>query len=98
MVIIYICFFRFAAKCANQKRSTKGSELRILQLTRNLLSSLEFIFQAVGFDLVAISFSSVLALGAIWLLSSFFEEDDDDQDGGGLGSPVYVPAYAGNPT
>ncbi len=51
----------------------------------------------MGLDLVAISFSSVLALGAIWLVSSFFEEDDDDQDGGGLGSPVYEPAYAGNP-
>jgi len=52
----------------------------------------------VGFELVAISFSSVLALGAIWLVSSFFEEeDDDDQDGGGLGSPVYEPAYAGSP-
>ena len=51
----------------------------------------------MGFELVAISFSSVLALGAIWLLSIFFEEDDDDQDGGGLGSPVYEPAYAGSP-
>ncbi len=50
------------------------------------------------FDLVALSFSAVLALGAIWLISSFFEEDDDDQDGGGLGSPVYSPAYAGNPS
>ena len=40
----------------------------------------------------------MLALGAIWLVSSFFEEDDDDQDGGGLGSPVYEPAYAGSPT
>ena len=39
----------------------------------------------------------MLALGAIWLVSSFFEEDDDDQDGGGLGSPVYEPAYAGSP-
>ena len=48
-------------------------------------------------DLVAISFSAVMALGAIWLISSFFEEDDDDQDGGGLGSPVYAPAYASNP-
>ena len=51
----------------------------------------------MGFDLVAISFSSVLALGAIWLVSSFFEEDDDDQDGGGLGSPIYEPVYASNP-
>ena len=49
----------------------------------------------MDFDLAAISFSTVLALGAIWLVSSFFEEDDDDQDGGGLGSPVYEPAYAG---
>ncbi len=50
-------------------------------------------------DLVTISFSAVLALGAIWLVSSLFEEeDDDDQDGGGLGSPVYAPAYAGNPS
>ena len=39
----------------------------------------------------------MLALGAIWLVSSFFEEDDDDQDGGGLGSPVYESAYAGSP-
>ena len=51
----------------------------------------------MGFELVAISFSSVLALGAIWLVSSFFEEDDDDQDGGGLGTPIYEPAYAGSP-
>ena len=51
----------------------------------------------MGFELVAISFSSVLALGAIRLVSSFFEEDDDDQDGSGLGSPVYEPAYAGSP-
>ena len=52
----------------------------------------------MGFDLVTISFSSVLALGAICLVSSFFEEDDDDQDGGGLGSPVYEPAYAVSPS
>ena len=54
-------------------------------------------FLAVEFDLVAIWCSSILAIGAIWLVSTFFEEDDDDQDGGGLGSPVYEPAYAGNP-
>lgn len=51
----------------------------------------------MDFDLAAMTFSAVLALGAIWLVSSFFEEDDDDQDGGGLGSPVHVPAYAGSP-
>ncbi len=49
------------------------------------------------FDLVAISFSAILAIGAIWLISSFFEEDYDDQDGGGLGSPAFVPSYAANP-
>ena len=64
---------------------------------RNPLSSLELIFLSMGFDIAVISFSSVLALGAIWLISSFFEEDDDDQDGGGLGSAVYDPAYRGKP-
>ncbi len=49
------------------------------------------------FDLAAISFSSVLALGAIWLVTSFFEDDDDQDGGGGLGTPVYAPIYAGNP-
>ena len=51
----------------------------------------------MDFDLVTISFSAVLALGAIWLLSSFFEEDDDDQDGGGLGSLINDPSYAASP-
>ena len=52
----------------------------------------------MDFDLAAISFAAVLALGAIWLISSLFEEeDDDDQDGGGLGTPVFEPAYAGSP-
>ena len=49
-------------------------------------------------DLAAISFSAVLAMGGIWIL--FFSDgfdDDDDQDGGGTMSPVYEPAYAGNP-
>ncbi len=68
-------------------------QAKVLQSTRNALVSLQFISLAVDFDLIAISFSAVLALGAIWLLSSFFEEDDDDQNGGGLGSPI----YAGNP-
>ena len=44
------------------------------------------------FDLVAIGFSSVLAVGAIWLVSSFFEEDDDDQDGQDAGYGAALPA------
>ena len=51
----------------------------------------------MSLEFVAISFTSVLAIVSIWLVSSFFEEDDDDQDGGGLGSPVYEPAYVGSP-
>ena len=50
----------------------------------------------MDFDLIAISFAAVLALGAIWLIASFFE-DDDDQDGGGLGTPIYEPARAASP-
>ncbi|WP_320667866.1 hypothetical protein [Prochlorococcus sp. MIT 1307] len=49
-------------------------------------------------DLAAVTFSGLLALGAIWIL--FFSDnfdDDDDQDGGGTMSPVYEPAYAANP-
>ena len=45
----------------------------------------------MDFDLIAISFAAVLALGAIWLIASFFE------DGGGLGTPIYEPAHAASP-
>ena len=58
----------------------------------------KILFVKLTFDLTSISFSTVLALGGIWIL--FFSDgfdDDDDQDGGGTMSPVYEPAYAGNP-
>ncbi len=43
---------------------------------------------------MAISFAAVLALGTIWLLSSFFEDFDDDHNGNGLRLPLHVSAYS----
>ena len=45
----------------------------------------------MDFDLVAIGFFLVLALGGIQVLFSCFDDDLD-----GEGSPVYEPVFAGS--
>ena len=41
-------------------------------------------------------FSSVIALGGIWVFIASFD-DDDDEDGGGTGVDIYDPSYLGTP-
>ncbi len=64
---------------------------RIFQ--KNHVWSLQFYFQELESDLIALGLSAALSLGGIWALVSGFD-DDDDEDGDGTGSPEIFSVLA----